>query len=216
MITPESEFEPGEGKPTVCPLCGCLIPKGHSECIRCGMPLPKIEKKEVVKKKKKEPPKEEWREFPALRKCYSYLIKESDEKKVYGLFSKCISEGMKGLCVTRVYPSMIRRRYLSKDGPIIWLSTTGKEDSIRPRDLEKLSLVMEKFVSEGERVLLLDGIDYLVTNNGFKAVLRLVQIIRDQVSMSKSIMILPVHAEILEPAQLSILEGEMDEVIEKI
>ena len=93
------------------------------------------------------------------------------------------------------------------------MSNVGKEDSVRPKDLEKLSLAVEQFLTRERGVILLDAIEYLVTNNNFITVLRLVQTIRDQVAINNGVFLVSVNPSALDPHQLTLLEREVDRVI---
>jgi len=73
---------------------------------------------------------------------------------------------------------------------------------------------MEQFLSKDQKgVILLSGIDYLITNNNFITVLRLIQSLRDQVAVSSSILIIPVNPSVLEESQLKLLEREVDVIL---
>src|SRR5207247_3469411 len=83
----------------------------------------------------------------------------------------------------------------------------------RPKDLEKLSLAVEQFLTRERGVILLDAIEYLVTNNNFITVLRLVQSIRDQVAINNGVFLVSVNPSALYPHQLTLLERELVRVI---
>ena len=149
-----------------------------------------------------------------LERSFSYLVEEDRPETSYSLFLNAMQKGMKGYCVTRNYPAKIRSRFDLKDTPVIWLSNVGRENTIRPKDLEKLSLSLEQFLSqEGGGIVLLDGIEYLITNNNFITVLRLIQSLRDQVAINQSILLMAVNRSTLESHQLNLLEREVDHTI---
>lgn len=149
----------------------------------------------------------------ALRTSSTYLVEEPQPADVYRAFQDALRAGRRGLCVTRLYPEKIRERLGSENLEILWLSNVGREDSIRPKDLEKLSLTVEQFVAQAHGVVLLDGLEYLVTNNNFLTVLRLVQALRDQVAIHDGVLLLAVNPSSLEAHQLTLLEREVDQVI---
>lgn len=155
------------------------------------------------------PPKEE---IPELKRGYTYLVEEERSKKSYLLLTSCLEKGSPGFCVTRNYPDKIRSQFgLPEEVPILWLSNVGKKDSVRPKDLEKLSLNLEQFLSKNTHgVILLDGLEYLITNNNFITVLRLIQSLRDQVAINQSIFLLSVNPSTLEKHQINLLEREVD------
>jgi len=122
--------------------------------------------------------------------------------------------GKKGFCVTRVYPQKVREKFgIPANVPILWLSNVGKEDSVRPKDLEKLSLALEQFITKETGFVLLDGIEYLITNNNFLTVLRLLQALRDQVAINGATLVVSVNPSTLDTHQLNLLEKEVDGVV---
>ena len=190
---------------TACIACGDFIPTGSDVCPSCGArqkPAAKTEPGSIAASG-----------AVPLRSSSTYLVEEDQPGEVYRLFQEAIASGLRGLCVTRVYPQKLRERFGAEDLTILWLSNVGKDDAIRPKDLEKLSLSVEQFVGREKGVVLLDGLEYLVTNNNFLTVLRLVQSMRDQVAINNGILLLSVSPSALEGHQLTLLEREVDQVI---
>ncbi|MFQ6107145.1 MAG: DUF835 domain-containing protein [Thermoplasmata archaeon] len=200
-----------ENEERFCLLCECIVPLGAHECCRCGMPIP------TAKKVMKDAPKSKKLEtrpgLPTIRFRYTYMIKSDIEELPFGLILDAINQGIRGICITRIFPDIVRRKFGDEDIPVIWLSSTAKEECIRPRDLEKLALIIEKFILIGPSVVLLDGVDFLITNNGFKSVLRLIQILRDYVSVHNSILLITVPPGVIDENDLCLLEHEMDSII---
>ncbi len=226
----------GEAPPGVlsCPSCGKPIPKGTYVCPNCGFggataptaPAPA----KTAPPMTAAPPPTAWVAAaprvdlpipetlppPAVQTAASstYLVKEEKPQQSYALFLDALRAGGKGFCVTRVYPQKIREKYrVAADVPILWLSNVGKEDSVRPKDLEKLSLALEQFITKETGFVLLDGIEYLITNNNFLTVLRLVQALRDQVAINGARMVISVNPATLDAHQLNLLEKEVDAVV---
>jgi hypothetical protein len=162
-------------------------------------------------------PKAEIKPAPSvtqLERSFSYLVEEDKPEASYTLFLSTLTKGMKGFCVTRNYPAKIRSKFDLKDTPVVWLSNVGRENTIRPKDLEKLSISLEQFLSQaGGGIVLLDGLEYLITNNNFITVLRLIQSLRDQVAINQSILLMAVNRSTLESHQLNLLEREVDYTI---
>ncbi|HUW43059.1 MAG TPA: DUF835 domain-containing protein, partial [Thermoplasmata archaeon] len=149
-----------------------------------------------------------------LERSFSYLVEEDKPEASYSLFLNALNKGMKGYCITRNYPAKIKSKFDLKETPVIWLSNVGRENAIRPKDLEKLSVSLEQFLSQpGGGIVLLDGLEYLITNNNFITVLRLIQSLRDQVAINQSILLMAVNRSTLESHQLNLLEREVDYTI---
>jgi hypothetical protein len=151
--------------------------------------------------------------LPELQKSHIYLVEEEKPELSYKMLVNALSQGTPGLCVTRVYPEILRQRFDLANCTLVWLSNAGKDETIRPRDLERLSLVLEQFFSEVKGVVFVDGIEYLITNNDFVTVLRLVQSIRDQVALNEAIVIISLNPSTLGYQELNLLERETDSVL---
>ncbi len=148
-----------------------------------------------------------------ITKSTTYLTIDKDTDKAFRVFKNVIETGMEGLCVTRDYPEKVKKKYGLENVSMVWLSNVDREDVIRPKNLEKFSLKLEKFLTEEGGIILLNGLEYLITNNEFRTVLHLIQSIKDQVAINESILLIPVNATTLEEHQLDLLESEVDEVL---
>jgi len=204
-----------------CPSCKSPVRKGAEVCPTCSGPMKERPKLVVpppvpvhvpVPSPPQAPPKPKL--VTELKESSTYLVKESQPGEAYVLFRSALASGKNGICVTRLFPQKVREQYQLAVTPIVWLSNIGKEDSVRPKDLEKLSLLLEQFLSKERGIILLDGIEYLITNNNFLTVLRLVQSLRDQVAVNKATFLLSVNPSTLDSHQLNLLEREVDGVVD--
>ncbi len=149
-----------------------------------------------------------------LKSSFTYLIPEERSVHSYHLFKVAMARGMPGYCVTRTFPEKVRERYELGTIPILWLSNVAKEEAVRPKDLEKLSLSLEEFLGKEGGIILLDGIEYLITNNNFITVLKLIQSLRDQVAINRSILLISINPSTMDSHQINLLKREVDSVIE--
>src|SRR5207245_6862826 len=76
--------------------------------------------------------------------------------------------------------------------PILWLSRVATEkNAVRPSPPEKVALAVEHFIEVSENpVVLLDGLEYLVSHNDFGSVLALVYVLNESVDMRESIILI--------------------------
>jgi len=183
-----------------CPKCGREVTARDLNCPDCGTSLRMEAFEEEAEALKAQ----------GMQDGYSYLIKDDRSDRSYELFMDQLKKGRRGFCITRNYPVKIRSKFELGDIPIVWLSNVGKEDSLRPKDLEKLNYSLEQFLTQGQGVVLLDGLEYLITNNNFLTVLRFVQSLRDQVAINNSIMMMVLNPSTLDANELNLLEKEVD------
>lgn len=141
----------------------------------------------------------------------TYLMIEKKPDSSFKAFSKILEQDMRGLCITRQYPVKVKSKYdLGSEVVILWLSNIDQKNAYKPKNLEKLSLEIEKFLFKEKALILLDGLEYLISNNDFRTVFHLIQSLKDQVAVSGSIFIITASPNTLEEHQLDLLETEVD------
>jgi chromosomal replication initiator protein len=142
---------------------------------------------------------------------HSYLIEEERPDVAYRLFAQRV-RSVKGLMITRTNPSRVRERFGMEGAEILWLTdrTDSREKTVEPV-LERLIHRVESFmVTGGQGVVMLDGVEYLKSNNSFDAVLKFIRRLVDEVSESEFSLIMALNPATLEERELRILEGEME------
>jgi hypothetical protein len=129
----------------------------------------------------------------------------------------CTCKGCKhfraqGLCFTMHSPQEIRLRYALQTTPIFWISNHGAH-SINPIDLEVIADIIMKFLKQSKNpVVLLDGIEHLIFENGSAPVLRLLRDIEELIILEKAILILPINPAAIENKELALIERNMNEL----
>lgn len=124
----------------------------------------------------------------------------------------CAHTRAQGLCLTMDSSEEIRQKHLLQTTPIFWMSKYGKE-SINPCNLEIMAGMIKEFLRKSKNpVVLQDGLEYLVTTNGFIPVLKFVYDIRELVILHKAVFILPVRPDTLEDKELALIERNMEVV----
>jgi hypothetical protein len=143
-----------------------------------------------------------------IEKGVCYLVKEKKPEVSYRLFEVLLEQKIPGLVVTRQYPERVRRERGLTDVRIVWLSHTPGEDFHNPTAIGTLAKVLQKFIEDnnGEGVVLLDGLEFLIINNGFLQTLMFVEHVNEFIMQHRAIVLLPVSPETLEEKELALLE----------
>ncbi len=146
-----------------------------------------------------------------LEKGVCYLVKEKKPELSFRLFEILLGQKIPSLCITRQYPDRVRRERGLTDLRIIWLSHTPGEDYHNPTAIGTLAKVIQKFIEDnnGEGAVLLDGLEYLIINNGFLQTLMFVEHVNEFVMQRRAIILLPVSPDTLEEKELALLERNM-------
>jgi len=143
-----------------------------------------------------------------IEKGVCYLVKEKKPEVSYRLFEVLMEQKRPGLVVTRQYPERVRRERGLTDVRILWLSHTPGEDFHNPTAIGTLAKVLQKFVEDnnGEGVILLDGLEFLIINNGFLQTLMFVEHVNEFIMQHRATLLLPVSPDTLEEKELALLE----------
>jgi len=142
----------------------------------------------------------------------SYLIEEDRPANVFRLSRESIEDGSSAFLVTRTNPKRLRDLFDLGEARIVWLTDRDSvsEDTIPPT-LERIIYTIENFIKRTDKgVVVLDGLEYLISNNNFDAVLRFLRRLVDEVSESSCFLLLSVSPKTLKEQELKILEREME------
>ncbi len=143
----------------------------------------------------------------------SYLIETTDSGKLYRLLNDAIDKEERGIHVfTRMNPERVKREFGVKSEEIYWLTArdSPSQRTVAP-NLESLTWRLEEIIEE-DNIVLLDGLEYLISTSGFDAAIQFIRHMVDSVSETKCTLLIPVNPGAFEKKQLSLLEREMEVV----
>jgi hypothetical protein len=145
----------------------------------------------------------------------SYLVKEEKPFKGYARFVDLVKSGRQGLCIARTHPDEVRKRYWVDNAAIYWLTSRVTQEDQITASLAKIEDLIRRFVDENRSpVIILEGVEFLITQNDFKRVLRFLQAINEYVHSNDAFLIIPVDPLTLDQKEISLLAREMDVVEE--
>jgi hypothetical protein len=149
---------------------------------------------------------------PALKSGSSYLFTDKGVLRAFEVFKRLVAEGKRGLVITRTHPNRVQQLY-GLDCPIMWIAKatkpTGGVMSLEPTRLMKIHSTISDFIKANPgAVVLLDGLEYLITENGFAPVMKAIQLTNEEVAMSGSFLLVPIDPRTFETQQLGLLERE--------
>ncbi|MDD1770303.1 MAG: DUF835 domain-containing protein [Methanomassiliicoccales archaeon] len=144
----------------------------------------------------------------------SYLLEEQKPDFAHRLFVGKVREGRDGLAIVRGHPRGLRQRLEQTEAAILWLTDKeSKEEATIPPSLERIMVTVEEFMEDSPKaVILLDDVQYLISNNAFEGLARFVRTLVDEVSERDAIFILSIDPEGLKPQERSVIEREMEVV----
>ncbi len=183
-----------------------------------GRPITRDLAKEVLRPTASEAPREE--KPPAvsaampteLKAGRSYLVEEDRPEHAYRLLAEAVGKGQGGLLITRTNPKRVREQFPLESVTVLWLTDRegSREETIAPA-LERIVYEIEGFMSKHPHgSVMLDGIEYLVSNNSFDAVLRFIRRLVDSVSEGHFTFLISLGPATVKEQELKMIEREMD------
>ncbi|MEM0448371.1 MAG: DnaA/Hda family protein, partial [Methanomassiliicoccales archaeon] len=120
---------------------------------------------------------------------HSYLVEEVKPEIAHRLLLTKAKEGYASLGIVRGHPKALRSRAGNLDLTLLWLTDReSSQEKTIPPSLERIMSIIESFLEQKPKaVIMLDDIQYLISNNGFEGVVRFLRNVVDSVSERKAI-----------------------------
>jgi hypothetical protein len=149
-----------------------------------------------------------------LEEGKSYLVEEKKPDYSFKIFHHMAENGFSGLCITRTHPDYLKKLGLDKVAAV-WLAKTPTSTGMCPSNLETLREMISRHMQYNKNnIVLLDGLEYLVTMNGFDLTMKFLYDVCELTALNKSRLIIPANPQAFEPRQLAILERYMEVIKE--
>lgn len=144
------------------------------------------------------------------------LVKGKKADAAYRMFMGEMESGSRGMIITNLHPGQVKERYGSVKAQIMWLSSQPGHDRLDPTALTIIQHTMIDFLQKGDKsVLLLDGLDHLISENHLEKVLKLIYAVHDAVVVSGAKLIVPIDPLTIDNKDLAFIEKEFV-VIEEV
>ncbi|MFQ6127519.1 MAG: DUF835 domain-containing protein [Thermoplasmata archaeon] len=160
------------------------------------------------------PETEEHAEIKELRKGGGYLIREARPERSLEVFSSLVKDIGMGLGITRIHPGTIQRKFPTEGAELIWLTKAEKREEtfayLSPTNLVGILSSITRFLNEKKgSPVLLEGIEYLITQNSFDATLKFLQKVNEYVTLNEGILLVPVNPSAMNSRDYQLLAREM-------
>lgn len=137
------------------------------------------------------------------------LIESKDTRPAYEMFIQELSKGKEGMIVTRTHPDQVRETYEIGSSRTLWLCSQPGADRVDPLGLSILqNILLEHMRDKKNGVILLEGVEYLVSENSIDKVLRLIYTLRDAAVISGAKLIMPLDTSTLSIKDQALIERE--------
>ena len=150
----------------------------------------------------------------------AYIIEGSSVTRALTVLNELTSDGTSGMCILRSFPGNFQDALNDTVTPY-WLTkheSGGRDDgqfpTFSPSEMPRIITESKRFMSESPgRVVMLEGIEYLIVQNDLNGVLKFLQALVDQTVLTKSVLLLAIYPAAMEDRVLSNLKCNISSMI---
>lgn len=137
----------------------------------------------------------------AIRGRGSYVVREAKGERVFEFLAQLAGAGARPLCISRSHPKDLAGFGLDA-ADTVWLSRQPAEGvrTASPTDLVGITSAIHRHLEGGSAVVAVEGLEYLVSQNGFPAVLRFVQAIHEKVLVQDAVLLMSANPDAFKEA----------------
>jgi hypothetical protein len=144
-----------------------------------------------------------------------YLVREPKAERVFSLFSDLLQSNARGLCITRIHPDDLRSRYPIENAGFIWLSKSASGAAkgmavAEPSALVDIASAISDFASDGgNAAVLLEGLEYMISQNGFASIMRFLQKVNEKITLNDSYLLISANPAAMKEQEYRLLAREV-------
>ncbi|MCW3989686.1 MAG: response regulator [Candidatus Bathyarchaeota archaeon] len=138
----------------------------------------------------------------------SYLC--SEHELAFRIFRDLTFHGVPGLCLTRNNPEELETKYGIHSENIILISSREMVGRRHVSNLQEVNRVVSDFLENNvSPIVILDGLEYLISRFEFDIVYTFIQEIRFDFMEKRGILLIPVHPQTLSEREMALLTSEI-------
>ena len=143
-----------------------------------------------------------------------YLVEERRPRLSFEIFEQGLSSGCVGLVVTRELPKRIQHDRNIGGSRIVWLTNLVGDGRINPTAIGILMSQVRSFIESNPRtVVLVDGLEYLISLNTYDRMLHFMHQLRDIVITNEAVLVVPVDPRTLNEREMALMERSLEVVV---
>jgi len=130
------------------------------------------------------------------------------------MFEQGLSAGYQGMVVSRELPKRLQGERNLGSSRVIWLTNLVGDGRINPTAIGILMSQVRSFIEGRQKaVVLIDGLEYLVSLNTYDRMLQFMHQLRDIVMTNDASLVIPVDPRTLSEREMALLERSLEVVV---
>ncbi len=144
-----------------------------------------------------------------------YVFQDKKADRALGLYTLMKSKDREVLVVTRLHPDRLSEDFQIPASNAFWLSNSAGPRNINPQNIGILTDTLIRTYERGEAAVILEGIEYLMLQNDFSKVLKLMSYLYESVAVNHGLLVITLDPEAFNTKELALLTKDAELVDEK-
>jgi hypothetical protein len=137
------------------------------------------------------------------------LLTEGYPRYGFNALSMLTRTGWDALCITRLHPEYVTKKYDLKGAKCLWLSTRKGKGTISPKSLAQIVRTVKTTLKKGgNRIIFLDGLEYILMWNELEKVISALRDIDDMIRDRNAEMLICIDPLTFEQREMDRLVSE--------
>ena len=146
-----------------------------------------------------------------------YLVEERRPKLSYELFEHALSSGCNGMIMTREFPKKLLTEKELDSCKLIWLTNLVGDGRVNPTAIGILMSQVRSFIEgQPKSVVMIDGLEYMISLNTYDRMLQFMHQLRDLVVTNESILVVPMDPRTVTERELALLERNLEVLVPRV
>ncbi len=146
-----------------------------------------------------------------------YLVEERRPKLSYELFEHALSSGCNGMIMTREFPKKLLTEKELDSCKLIWLTNLVGDGRVNPTAIGILMSQVRSFIeNQPKSVVMIDGLEYMISLNTYDRMLQFMHQLRDLVVTNESILVVPMDPRTVTERELALLERNLEVLVPRV
>jgi len=131
-------------------------------------------------------------------------------------FNCLLRGGTPGLVLSTTFPDKVRRQYGVENALVAWFSDSASDKgALDPKrlDFEPMRKIVRFLTDHPRGVILVNGLEHLITVNGLERVLKFLKKVNDTASLSEATLLVALGPKSLGAEDMSRLRKEFDRAL---
>lgn len=145
-----------------------------------------------------------------------YILQDKKADRALGLYNLLKSKDREILVVSRLHPDRLLEDFQIPSSNVFWLSNSAGPRNINPQNIGILTDTLIRLYEKGDAAVILEGIEYLMLQNDFSKVLKLMNYLYESVAVNHGMLVITLDPEAFNTKEFALLTKDAELIGEAV